>query len=195
MGRPQGVPRHRIPLVGRALNYYPHFLGDYARDTAGLSMLEHGAYRLLLDTVYATEQPLPAESDEIYRIAKANTRQERAAVDRIVEKFFPIGPDGKRHNARADVEIEQWKKKSKKASSSARERWHSERSADAMRTHSVGNATQNQNQHQNQKEGGVVDVDLSQKPLKPIEKSGDQNRDVRSIVASTAAHLTRRKFA
>ena len=30
------------------MNYYERHLGDYARDTAHLSMMEHGAYGLLL---------------------------------------------------------------------------------------------------------------------------------------------------
>jgi uncharacterized protein YdaU (DUF1376 family) len=41
------------------MNFYKHFLGDYARDTKGLSLLEHGAYRVLLDHNYATEHADP----------------------------------------------------------------------------------------------------------------------------------------
>ena len=46
-----------------------HHLGDYAKDTAHLSMLETGAYRLLLDRYYGTEQGIPA--DQAHRIARA----------------------------------------------------------------------------------------------------------------------------
>ena len=38
------------------MNYYERHLGDYARDTGHLSMLEHGAYSLLLDRYYATRR-------------------------------------------------------------------------------------------------------------------------------------------
>jgi uncharacterized protein YdaU (DUF1376 family) len=31
------------------VNYYERHLGDYAKDAGHLSMLEHGAYSLLLD--------------------------------------------------------------------------------------------------------------------------------------------------
>ena len=34
--------------------FYKRYLGDYQRDTGHLSMLEHGAYTLLLDAFYAT---------------------------------------------------------------------------------------------------------------------------------------------
>lgn len=68
------------------MNYYKHHLGDYSKDTAGLTMLEHGAYRLLIDAYYASEAPIPA--DEVYAIAKAGSAIERKAVDKVLRKFF-----------------------------------------------------------------------------------------------------------
>ena len=87
------------------MNFYKHFIGDYARDTAHLSLMEHGAYRVLLDTCYATGKPLPAAYEALYRIAKAFTAAERKAVERVADQFFPLNGDGNRHNHRADVEI------------------------------------------------------------------------------------------
>ena len=43
------------------MNYYERHLGDYAKDTAHLTMIEHGAYSLLLDRYYGTEQGIPAD--------------------------------------------------------------------------------------------------------------------------------------
>ena len=37
--------------------WYPHYPGDYGRDTGHLSLIEHGAYRLLLDHCYMTAKP------------------------------------------------------------------------------------------------------------------------------------------
>lgn len=87
------------------MNFYKHFLGDYARDTKGLSMIEHGAYRVLLDHTYATEQPIPNALAELYRIAGAMTAPERKAVEKVAERFFPVNGDGRRHNKRAEEEI------------------------------------------------------------------------------------------
>ena len=87
------------------MNFYKHFLGDYARDTAHLSMLEHGAYRLMLDHYYATGKPVPADKALLYRICKASSKSERAAVDLVSDAFFPVNGDGTRHNHRADIEI------------------------------------------------------------------------------------------
>ena len=87
------------------MNYYQRFLGDYARDTRHLSLMAHGAYSLLLDAYYATEKPLPADLDSLCRICGAINAAERAAVEVIADKFFPVGTDGLRHNKRADIEI------------------------------------------------------------------------------------------
>lgn len=70
------------------MNYYRFYPGDYARDTAHLSLLEHGAFRVLLDTYYATGQPLPNDPDKLYRITRATTTEERAAVDSVTRQFF-----------------------------------------------------------------------------------------------------------
>lgn len=70
------------------MNYYERHLGDYARDTAHLSLLEHGVYTLLLDRYYATEQGIPV--DQAHRLARARTDEERAAVDVVLAEFFHI---------------------------------------------------------------------------------------------------------
>jgi uncharacterized protein YdaU (DUF1376 family) len=105
------------------MNFYLHHLGDYAKDTKDLSMLEHAAYRLLLDHNYATELPIPNEFDKLYRIAGARTPAELKAVQSVAEKFFPVNGDGRRHNKRAEQEIVRAKDKGAKAKASAEVRW------------------------------------------------------------------------
>lgn len=68
------------------MNYYERHLGDYARDAAHLTMLEHGAYTLLLDRYYTTETGIPA--DQAYRVARARSREEKLAVDTVLAEFF-----------------------------------------------------------------------------------------------------------
>ncbi|MGT2495032.1 DUF1376 domain-containing protein [Cupriavidus basilensis] len=70
------------------MNYYERHIGDYIRDTVGLSMLEDGAYGRLLDQLYQTEKPLPLDRKEVYRMARATSATERKAVDYVVGKFF-----------------------------------------------------------------------------------------------------------
>lgn len=87
------------------MNFYKRHLGDYSKDTPHLSMIEHGAYGLLLDYCYATERGLPGEFDAIFRIARAISKPEQQAVRSVVDQFFPLSEDGLRHNKRADQEI------------------------------------------------------------------------------------------
>lgn len=87
------------------MNYYEHWLGDYAKKTSRLRMIDHGAYRLLLDEYYANESPLPQAFDELFTICGAVSTAERESVRKVANAFFPVGPDGLRHNERADQEI------------------------------------------------------------------------------------------
>lgn len=43
------------------MHYYKFHIGDYARDTSHLSVVEHGIYRLLLDWCYLNEKPISTE--------------------------------------------------------------------------------------------------------------------------------------
>ncbi len=86
------------------MNFYKHFLGDYARDTKELSILEHGAYRLLLDHYYATGRPLPMKVELLWKICGATSKPERTAIELVINKFFKHN-GGEWHNARADEEI------------------------------------------------------------------------------------------
>lgn len=134
------------------MNYYEHHLGDYLRDTAHLSMLEDGAYRRLLDAYYIREAPLPLAPREVFRLVRAQSKQDREAVDTVLREFFTETPEGWTHG-RCDREVARFQDKQRKAKASADARWanrqpHSEGNANAssdamrsdMRTHSEGNA-------------------------------------------------------
>lgn len=86
------------------MNYYEHHIGDYASSTRHLTMLEHGAYRLLLDLYYGTEKPIPVDPRKIFRLVVAASKAEQAAVKTILEEFFELRDDGW-HNKRCDMEI------------------------------------------------------------------------------------------
>lgn len=136
------------------MNYYEHHLGDYFKDAGHLSMIEHGAYRLLLDAYYIREMPLPLSVKDCCKLARATSKAEREAVEYVLRQFFQEQEDGW-HQDRADREIVRYKDKQAKAQRSANARWNaskdqSERNANAstgkdsnaMRTHSEGNAHQ-----------------------------------------------------
>ena len=114
------------------MNYYERHLGDYSKDTAHLSMIEHGAYGLLLDRYYSTERAIPA--DQAYRIARAQKKEEKNAVDVVLQEFFYLSDDGWK-NKRCDEEIEKYsKKKPESESKKENDRERQRRSRDRRKT-------------------------------------------------------------
>lgn len=86
------------------MNYYQHHIGDYLTRTAHLTLLEHGAYRRLIDVYYSTEMPLPEDTKQVYRLVMARTKEEKEAVDSVLAEFFELADDGF-HQHRCDHEI------------------------------------------------------------------------------------------
>jgi uncharacterized protein YdaU (DUF1376 family) len=89
------------------MHYYQHNIGDYRRDTAHLSLLEHGIYRTLLDLYYLNETPIPKETDWVIRRLSAKTNDEILAIQAVLKDFFIGGVDGYRHR-RCDMEIREY---------------------------------------------------------------------------------------
>jgi uncharacterized phage protein (TIGR02220 family) len=106
------------------MNFYKRYMGDFARDTAHLTLIQRGAYNELLDYYYSSEKPLPADKSSLYRIAKAMNATERNAVDAIADQFFPVNGDGFRHNTRADRELADAHAYADAQAMRAHKRWH-----------------------------------------------------------------------
>ncbi len=87
------------------MNFYKRYPADYGRKTSKLNLMQHGAYTLLLDEIYATEEALPADYKELYRICRAMERAEQEAVRIVADRFFPVAGDGLRYNSRATEEL------------------------------------------------------------------------------------------
>lgn len=107
-------------------------MGDFARKTAHLTLVERGAYDSMLDHYYATETSLPSDSSALHRICGAMSPAERKAVEKVANEFFPVNGDGTRHNKRADEEIRKYCSQEhddehRKESERERQRRHRER--------------------------------------------------------------------
>lgn len=86
------------------MNYYKRHLGDYARKAGHLSMLEHGAYNLILDAYYDREvAPTRAEA---MRYARARSQPEIAAVETVLAEFF-VEQDGRFYQSRVEREFDE----------------------------------------------------------------------------------------
>ena len=85
------------------MNWFKLYIGDYQRDTAHLSVTEHGAYLLMLQYYYATEEPLPA-GKALHRMLRAHEKAEREAIDSVAAQFWTV-TDAGLINTRSDAEI------------------------------------------------------------------------------------------
>ena len=119
------------------MHYYQFNIGDYRRDTAHLSHLEHGIYRSLIDTYMLEESPLSGDMKELERKHLIRTANEKKALRNVLKDFFKFDNSMFLHS-RCDEDIISYRDKSLKASKSAKKRW--EKDANAVRTHSEGNA-------------------------------------------------------
>lgn len=127
------------------MNFYDFHIGDYASRTAHLEPMEDLAYRRMLDLYYIRETALPADSTEICRLVRL--RGMEVIVDAILREFFRQTDAGWVHE-KCETVIAAAVDKRNKAKASAAQRWgnpppmptDSDGNADAMRTHSEGNA-------------------------------------------------------
>lgn len=82
--------------VARPDTWMPMYWGDYAKDTAELSALEHGAYLMLIAHYWCKACPLPMDDSKLARIAKC-TPAEWAKIKPSVLAFFEAGESVYRH--------------------------------------------------------------------------------------------------
>lgn len=90
------------------MHYYKRNLGDYAKKAGRLSMLQHGAYTLLIDACYDREQ-FPTR-DEALDWTWASSGAEVEAVDFVLSKFFVL-EDGRYVQSRIREELSSYHEK------------------------------------------------------------------------------------
>lgn len=89
------------------MHYYKKNLGDYYKKAGRLSMLQHGAYTLLLDACYDREQ-FPTEEQAI-EWTWASTEEEEQAVRFVLSRFFKLQDDGTYIQTRIYDELQSFK--------------------------------------------------------------------------------------
>ena len=101
------------------MHYYKRNIGDYAKKAGRLSMLEHGAYTLLMDAIYDRETFPTLE--EALDWAWARDDAEVAAVKFVLSKFFAL--DGDRYvQKRIQDELDSYKAKAETTARIAKDR-------------------------------------------------------------------------
>lgn len=87
------------------MNFYKHHIGDYDQATRHLSFVEDAAYCRLIRKYYADEGPLPKDLKKVQKLIAARTKEEKSAVETVLEEFFTLEDDGW-HQKRCDEELE-----------------------------------------------------------------------------------------
>ena len=90
------------------MHYYQFNIGDYAKSTKHLTLLEDLAYRRLLDIYYDTEKPLTSNVKQLARIAGMSDYVDE--INNILNDFFTETDLGFLQK-KADEEIESYKSK------------------------------------------------------------------------------------
>lgn len=74
------------------MHYYKRNLGDYAKKAGRLTMLQHGAYTLLIDSCYDRE--VFPTLEQAIEWTWASTEAEVEAVKFVLSRFFTLDKDG-----------------------------------------------------------------------------------------------------
>jgi uncharacterized protein YdaU (DUF1376 family) len=101
------------------MHYFKRNIGDYHKKAGRLSMLEHGAYTLLMDACYDREQFPTIE--QAYDWCWARTDLEKEAVRFVLEKFFTEN-NGVYFQSRIQDEIDKYHENSSTNARIAKER-------------------------------------------------------------------------
>jgi len=154
----------------------PFYWRDYIGDTGHLSLVEHGAYLLLMAHYYMTGAPLPANAEQLHRICRAFAAAERDACQSVLNQFFSRDGDVYR-NARADAEIKKAKKISEVRSNAAKSR-HANADANApAKAEQMHTQPQPQAHRQLQKQGGAASPQIvPSQAIPPNVPSGTSER-------------------
>lgn len=89
------------------MHYYKRNIGDYHKKAGRLTMIQHGAYTLLMDACYDREK-FPTLEEAIEWLW-ANTPEEISAIEFVLKKFF-TEKDGVYKQARIESELENYTK-------------------------------------------------------------------------------------
>ena len=125
------------------MHYFEYNIKDYRADAFQLTLIQHGAYKQLIDQYYLNESPLALDLEVLFYDLLIRGEDEKKAIVFVLEKFFDKTESGYVHK-RCDSVIEKYKAKSDKNRNSANTRWNKVRNANALPQECERNANQEQ---------------------------------------------------
>jgi uncharacterized protein YdaU (DUF1376 family) len=139
------------------MHYYKRNLGDYAKKCGRLSMLQHGAYTLLIDSCYDREKFPTLE--EAIEWTWASTKAEIEAVKFVLSRFFRLDEDGQYVQERILAELLDYHAKADKNKQIALDRETKRREKSTKRAQVVDEAPPNQEP-----------ITINQEPVKKMQR-------------------------
>jgi uncharacterized protein YdaU (DUF1376 family) len=124
------------------MHYYKRNLGDYAKKAGRLTMLQHGAYTLLIDACYDREK-FPT-LDEAIEWTWASTEAEIEAVKFVLNRFFILDKDNQYVQDRILQELLEYHSKADKNKQIAIEREANRKQMNTKRERTVNEPSPNQ---------------------------------------------------
>jgi uncharacterized protein YdaU (DUF1376 family) len=124
------------------LHYYKRNLGDYAKKAGRLTMLQHGAYTLLIDSCYDRE--VFPTLEQALEWTWASTEAEIEAVKFVLSRFFVLDKDGQYVQDRILQELLEYHSKSQTNKRIAIERETKRKEKRTNRAQGVNEAPPNQ---------------------------------------------------
>lgn len=166
------------------MHYYKRNLGDYAKKAGRLSMLQHGAYTLLIDTCYDREQ-FPTR-DEAIDWTWASSTAEVEAVEFVLRKFFVL-EDGRYVQKRIQEELAAYHETSQTNKRIATEREAKRNASSTERAQTVNEAPPNHKPLTTNQEPVGETAPAAQTPLPPPQKPEKPKREQTTLSVYLAA--------
>lgn len=111
------------------MHYFEYNIKDYRADAFQLTLIQHGAYKQLIDQYYLNESPLSLDLEVLFYDLLIRGDDEKKAIVFILEKFFDKTEGGYVHK-RCEAVIEKYKAKSNQSRNAINTRWAKERAKD-----------------------------------------------------------------
>jgi len=111
------------------MHYFEYNIKDYRADAFQLTLIQHGAYKQLIDQYYLNEKPLSLNIDDLCYELLIRGDDEKKAIVFVLEKFFDKTEIGYVHK-RCDAVIQKYKAKSNQSRNAVNTRWAKEKGKD-----------------------------------------------------------------
>lgn len=167
------------------MHYYKKNIGDYYKKAGRLSMLEHGAYTVLIDSCYDRER-FPTLDDAI-DWTWARTDEEINAVKFVLSKFFTLDGDVYIQN-RIQDEISEYKSKAETNKRIATER-ESKRKLSKQSVNEPCTSREDNQDILHEPPPNHKPITINQEPRTIIKDTGEQDKPVRFMFNKELVNL------